>query len=106
MSRGGREERKRPVLSRREVLLRFPIAMKISKPYDDGAIRVLWSGQFIVFIRRIGASASSKNDWEELTASEMAKCTVGRRSALWAGPMLTSGLWRCLSLFLFSFLWS
>lgn len=38
-------EKKRPVMSRREAMRRFPTSMKVGKLYDDGANRVIRAGQ-------------------------------------------------------------
>ena len=79
--RGGREEGKRPVRSRREALRRFLIGTKSAKPYGDGAIRVIIrSGQVHRFYSSYWRVRFPKHDWEELTASETAKYAVGGRS--------------------------
>ena len=65
------------MLSRREALRRFPIGTKIAKPHDNGAIRVILSGQGYHLYPPYWRVRFPNNDWEELTASEMAKYAVG-----------------------------
>ncbi|CAN0086112.1 unnamed protein product, partial [Laminaria digitata] len=64
---------RRPALSRKEALSRFPIGTKIVKPFGDGRRR---AGQVYDFYSPYWRVRFADNDWEELTVSEMNRFTV------------------------------
>ena len=62
---------KRPALSRKEALSRFPIGTKIVKPVGDGRGYAGRPGKVHDFYSLYWRVRFADNDWEELTTSEM-----------------------------------
>ena len=62
--------RRRPALSRKEALRRFPSGTKVIKPFKGEKARAGRPGQVYDIYSAYWCVRFAGNDWEELTASE------------------------------------